>query len=175
MPSLRIFALSTLLFYLTLGYPGHAHDLPAVEGPILLEVSGAITQTNSEDDKGRPSAALDLSMLERFGGVELRTKTPWSDDEALFEGISGPQFLELLGVRGQTAVALALNDYQVEIPVSDFREAGLLIAYKRNGAAMRVRDNGPLWIVFPFSQNETLLNRAYLSRSIWQLRRLEFR
>ena len=70
---------------------------------------------------------------------------------------------------------MALNDYQVEIPVSDFREAGLLIAYKRNGATMRIRDNGPLWIVFPFSQNEELLNRAYLARSIWQLRSLEFR
>ncbi|WP_119165396.1 molybdopterin-dependent oxidoreductase [Algihabitans albus] len=166
-----------LLICLTLGRPGVASDLPAPEGRVLLEVAGAITQTNAQDDEGQPLAVLDLALLERFGGVRLETETPWTDDLAVFEGIAGQQLIELLGIRGDTAVALAvaLNDYQVEIPISDFREAGLLIAYKRNGSPMRVRDNGPLWIVFPYSQIEETDNRAYLARSIWQLRRLEFR
>ena len=168
-------ALALLVICLTASDPSAAETLPSPEGPVLLEVTGAIAVTNAHDDQGQPLAALDLALLERFGGMRLETETPWTENRVVFEGIAGAQLIELLGVEAQTAVAVALNDYRVDIPVSDFREADLLIAYKRDGDVMRVRDKGPLWIVFPFSEDSRYSSNDYLARSVWQLHRLDFR
>lgn len=175
LPMHGFIALALLVICLTASDRSAAETLPAPEGPVLLEVTGAIAVTNARDDRGRPLAALDLALLERFGGTSLETETPWTQNRVVFEGIAGAQLIELLGVEAQTAVAVALNDYRVDIPVSDFREADLLIAYRRDGEVMRVRDKGPLWIVFPFSEDRKYSSNEYLARSVWQLHRLDFR
>lgn len=147
-----------------------AEGLPSPEGRIVLEVDGRIGNTNRGD-----AAVFDLALLERFGGHTFATETAWSEDEVLFEGISGPQLLAAVAAEGESVRAVALNDYSVEIPVSDFREAGLLIAYKRNGAPMSVRDKGPLWIVFPYAEVPEDERSKYEARSVWQLKSLTFR
>ena len=175
LPLPRFAALAVLLVCLLVSDRSLAETLPAPEGPVLLEVTGAISKGNARDDQGRPLAELDLALLERFGGTLLETETPWTQGPVVFEGIAGAQLIDLLGVEGQTAAAVALNDYRVDIPVSDFRDAELLIAYRRDGEAMRVRDKGPLWIVFPFSDDAKYGSNDYLARSVWQLHRLDFR
>ncbi|CAE7857227.1 unnamed protein product, partial [Symbiodinium necroappetens] len=160
----RRVASAALLLGLCIGGWQPAVALPPAEGAVLLEVTGTIGATNGSTATGEPAAKLDLSLLERFGGTVLTTDTPWTEAPVTFEGMSGAQLLALLEVTGQSATAIALNDYRVEIPVSDFREAGLLIAYKRDGKSMPVRENGPLWIVFPYSQRADLNTNAYQAR-----------
>jgi hypothetical protein len=145
--------------------------LDPAEGPVVLEVSGAIAESNRPDG----TAVFDMALLERHGGRVLRTETPWTEGMAEFEGIDGRVLAELLGAEGETVVARALNDYQVEIPLSDFAEGRLMIAYRMNGETMSVRDKGPLWVIYPFSEDETYLSVTYQTRSIWQLRHLEVR
>ncbi len=150
---------------------GRAEPLPEPHGPVVLTVDGRISNTNRDG-----AADFDIALLKRFGGATMTTETPWADGQITFEGISGPQLLELLGAQGEAVTAVALNDYQVEIPIADFRKPDLLlIAYLRDGEAMSVRDKGPLWIVFPFSARPDLDPVTYQSRSIWQLRSLTFR
>ena len=71
-----------------------------------------------------------------------------------------------------TLKAVAVNDYAVEIPVTDAVEGGPIIAWERNGSTMSVRDKGPLWLVYPFDSVPAYQSEVIYSRSIWQLDRI---
>ena len=59
---------------------------------------------------------------------------------------------------GRRVSVVALNDYASEIPVEDFSKYKVILALKRNGEYMPVRDKGPLFIVYPY--DATLNSRA---------------
>ena len=90
-----------------------------------------------------------------------------------FQGVSLHLITDLLGVEDGTLLATALNDYSVEIPVSDAVAGGPIIAYARDGVEMSVRDKGPLWIIYPFDSDPRYQTAVVLSRSIWQLDRID--
>ena len=69
--------------------------------------------------------------------------------------------------------AIAVNNYSVPIPVADAVEGGPLLAFEINGAAMSIRDKGPLWIVYPYDSKTDYQSETIYSRSIWQLNRLQ--
>ena len=156
---------------LTLGPAAHAEtSLAAPTGPVLLEVGGSIRLTN-----GAGNARLDRGMLNALPQAGFETSSPWTDKPARFDGIAGSTLVEALGAYGREVVAVALNDYRVTIPFADFAPGGLLIASQVDGQAIPVRARGPLWIVYPFDQRPAFRSELFYSRSIWQLRRLEFR
>ena len=47
-----------------------------------------------------------------------------------------------------------------------------LMALKMNGEYMRVRDKGPLFIVYPYDSSTELQNQIYYSRSAWQVSKI---
>ena len=71
-----------------------------------------------------------------------------------------------------TITATAINDYAVEIPMSDAVEGGPIIAYHTNGEEMSRRDKGPLWVVYPYDSDIAYQTELVYSRSIWQLDRI---
>ncbi|WP_227711802.1 molybdopterin-dependent oxidoreductase [Sneathiella sp. P13V-1] len=137
----------------------------------MLKVSGAISVTNSADKK----AHFDLKMLEGFPKTTIKTETPWLDGETVFEGVLLREIVNFVKGNGTQIKAVALNDYAVDIPFEDFQKYDVIVAYKSNGKYMSIRDKGPLWIIYPWSQNEELKVETYHSRSIWQLSELEIR
>ena len=68
--------------------------------------------------------------------------------------------------------ARALNDYSTDIPVEDFRKYEVLLALKRDGAYMPVKDKGPLFIVYPYDSDPELKHQRFYSRSAWQVARM---
>jgi hypothetical protein len=147
-----------------------AQTLGAPSGEVLLTVSGDIAVTNGEG-----TAVFDRAMLEALPVVEFTTTTTWTDGPQTFTGVELHDLLERLGVEGGTLRAFAVNDYAVDIPVEDAVEGGPIVAYLWNGAAMSVRDKGPLWIVYPYDSNRDYRSEVIYSRSIWQLERMEVR
>jgi hypothetical protein len=144
-----------------------ASGLATPGGEVILTISGKISVTN------RPGAAVfDRDMLEALGMSSFTTTTPWYDGPVTFEGVPMTRLMQAVGAAGETVTALALNDYATELPVSDFSRYGVLLALKRNGAYMPVRDKGPLFIVYPFDSHPELKSRRYYSRSAWQLAQL---
>ena len=98
----------------------------------------------------RPGDRLqEISLSEALGVSRTRTSTAWTSGKQDFEGVSLKVLLERVGAFGDRIEAIALNDYKVEIPVSDFSRWPVILAYRANGALLRVRDKGPLWIVYP--------------------------
>jgi len=144
--------------------------LPAPAGEVILTVSGDITNMNQGD-----TAAFDLEILESLPSTTFTTTTIWTEGGQEFTGVELGDLLAAIGAEGGTLVAVAVNDYQIEIPVSDAVENGPIVAYLRNGEPMSVRDKGPLWVVYPFDDNADYRTEVIYSRSIWQLERIEVR
>ena len=78
----------------------------------------------------------------------------------------------MLEVGGQRLIAVALNDYRCEIPAEDARQFDVVLARLQDGEPMRVRDKGPLFIVYPYDTDARLRSDRYYARSAWQLRSL---
>jgi len=151
--------------------PGRAAAFPAApEGRPILTVSGGIGVTNAEGE-----ARFDRDMLEQLGTTGFETSTPWYTGLVRFDGVPMRRLMEAVGARGERASAVALNDYSTEIPVADFFRYDVLLALKRDGQYMPVRDKGPLFIVYPFDSNPELQHQRFYSRSVWQLARLVIR
>jgi hypothetical protein len=139
------------------------------EKPILT-VSGKIAVTNKDG-----VAQFDRAMLESIGMVSFTTSTPWYKEQVSFEGVPLAKIMQTVGADGERLVAVALNDYSAELPMEDVAKYNVILALKRNGEYMPVRDKGPLFIVYPFDSNPDLKNQKFYSRSVWQLARIEVR
>lgn len=148
--------------------PLAAEDLPAPTGEILLTVTGEIQAKNQGD-----TAVFDAEMLKALGEVSFETSTPWTDGIQTFTGVSLHRLMEELGVTEGTLKATAVNDYAIDIPVSDAVDGGPILAYLQNGEPMSVREKGPLWVVYPYDLKTEYQTEVTFSRSIWQLVRLD--
>ncbi|MFM8678436.1 MAG: molybdopterin-dependent oxidoreductase [Alphaproteobacteria bacterium] len=120
-------------------------------------------------------ARFDMAMLEAIGVARVRTTTAWTTGRQEFEGVPLKALLERVGAFGDRIEAVALNDYKVEIPVSDFARWPVILAWRQNGELMRVRDKGPLWIVYPQDDFPALANKEMQGRWAWQLKEIRVR
>ena len=148
--------------------PAGAQDLGLPQGEVILTVSGAIGTTNADD-----SAQFDLEMLKGLDSTIIETTTIWTEGTKTFQGVTLADLVVLLGVQGTTLRATAINDYAVEIPLSDAVEGGPIVAYLLDGETMSVREKGPLWVIYPYDSDSAYRTEVIYSRSIWQLDRLE--
>ncbi|TAG09756.1 MAG: oxidoreductase, partial [Rhodobacterales bacterium] len=94
--------------------PVVADALPVPTGEIVLTVTGDIQVKNQGD-----SAVFDAEMLKALGEVTYDTSTPWTDGVQSFTGVSLHRLMEVLGVTEGSLKATAINDYAIDIPVSD--------------------------------------------------------
>ncbi|NMM45566.1 oxidoreductase [Rhodospirillaceae bacterium KN72] len=134
-------------------------------GDVLLTVGGAIDRTTDGE-----WALFDMAMLEHLPKTVVRTTTPWTEGEQVFEGVLFRDLAAFLGASGSQVQALALNDYLIEIPTSDFEQDEVIIAYLQNGQEMSVRDKGPLWVIYP----DSIENPHAQARMVWQLVKVIF-
>ena len=160
-------ALIGLLLTLLAGVPAGAAELPAPAGPVLLTIDGAIGKTTNGS-----AALLDRETLESLGKDKLSTVNPFLQGMHEFEGVPFSRVLDYVGADGRMIAAMALDGYVVDIPVEDLRKFPVILALRRNGANMGVRDKGPIWVVYPLSQYPDLAAPVYSGRMIWQLERI---
>lgn len=148
---------------------GAAHaTLEPPAGPPVLTLSGRIGLTN------RPgAAAFDQAMLERLPQTTVQTLTPWYPQSRRFTGPLLRDLLAAVGAQGRQLRLLALNDYQVEIPLEDAQRFDVVVTRLLDGKPMTVREKGPLFIMYPFDDVPALRNSVYYSRCVWQLQRIE--
>lgn len=118
------------------------------------------------------SVTYDRAALEALGSESFETTTIWTEGLQTFTGVPLTALVGTLGIDGEALKATAINDYAVEIPLSDAVEDGPIIAYEMNGEPMSVRDKGPLWVVYPYDSNPDYRSEVIYSRSIWQLDRI---
>ena len=160
-----------LTLTVTIGDPVLADaPLPQPTGRVVLTVTGAINHTNAD---GR--AEFDRTMLRDLGTASLTTSTAWTDGTPEFAGVLARDVLRAVGARGTVVTATALNDYSIDIPISDVETYRVLFALTMNGVELTVRDKGPIWIVYPRDDHGELQNPTSDEKWIWQLSRLDIR
>jgi hypothetical protein len=140
---------------------------PSGAGKPILTVSGKISSGTIDN-----MLQFDRDALEALGTVTIETNTPWYKGAQKFEGVPLDKLMQKVGASGEKVVAVALNDYSSEIPIEDFAKYNVILALKRDGEYMPVRDKGPLFIVYPYDSNAELRSQKFYSRSVWQGARL---
>jgi hypothetical protein len=119
---------------------------------------------------GGTSRAFDRSGLEALGTTTLEEVTPWYEGRRRFDGVSLTRVLAEAGASKVKAVHLhALNDYAVDLPMAEVKRYQPILALKRDGTYMTVREKGPLFLVFPFDEHPEIRTPWYYSRAIWQV------
>ena len=147
---LRILAfLAVIILTSSLGTAARA------EGVILTVTIGGETKT------------YDRQALESLGLETIKTATIWTEGVQEFQGVPLYLLTDAIGAETGTLLATAINDYTVEIPLSDATEGGPILAMRMNGEIMSLRDKGPLWVIYPYDQNAAYRSEVTYSRSIW--------
>ena len=152
-----------IIFTAVLLSPANADDVVTTKTDIILTVSS-----------GMDVLTLDRSDLSKLTVTSFDTSTIWTDGIHTFTGLSVKTLIDLIGVTNGMLRATAINNYAIEIPVSDAVTEGPIIAYLMDDKEMSVRDKGPLWVVYPYDSNPDYRSEVVYSRSIWQLDRIEF-
>lgn len=130
----------------------------------LLEVTGEIAGDTVE---------LNREALRALPTTTLSTSTVVTDGTHRFTGFLMRDLLDRLDAEGEQVVATALNDYVVEIPIEDFYDFDVIVAYSMDGTVLDRSGKGPLWIVYPRDDYETLQDIRYDYRWVWQLHHLD--
>lgn len=118
---------------------------------------------------------LSLDDLRGLGETELRTGNDFVDGERRFRGPLVRDVLHHAGAENTTLVRLtAANDYQVEIAAEEFMQYEVILALSMDGVPLSMRDKGPIWVIYPISENAELQDPVYNNRLIWQLVKLEY-
>lgn len=164
--SVYAFGLS-LIFTIGFCATATAKYLMPPKGDVILTVSGDISSKNVEE-----TLQFDLDALINLDQTTFETTTIWTEGKHTFQGVSLDVFVALIGAENATLFATAINDYTVEIPSTEAKSDGPIIAYFMDGKPMSIREKGPLWIVFPYNSKADYRTEVVYSRSIWQLDRI---
>jgi hypothetical protein len=147
-------------------------ELAAPQGRAILEISGQIGVGNAEDANGNPVAIFDFDGLTQLPQISVEMTTEWTEGLQVFEGVLLRDVLRLVDASGESIRAIALNDYEATIPMSDADTYDVLLALRQNGKLMRVRDKGPIWIIYPASQPDAHVANPHNLKMVWQLAKL---
>lgn len=131
----------------------------------MLQIGGAIHAPD-----GARFIELDSAALRALPQQTVTTHTPWHDGVVTFSGPRLWDLLEPLKPAGKTLHLTALNDYSVDIPLSDLQRYQPVLAWQLNGKALSVRNKGPLFLIYPFDTYPELHNPLYYGRAIWQIK-----
>jgi hypothetical protein len=147
-----------------------AAALDAPSGTVILTIAGDVAEKNVDD-----TVQVDLAQLTAMEPVTIETSTIWTEGKQTFTGVLLKTLMERIGAHGTVIAASALNDYTVEIPMSDAVDGGPILAYALNGTQLSVRDKGPLWVVYPYDASAAYQSEVIYARSIWQVSRMEIK
>ncbi|AKI01808.1 hypothetical protein IMCC20628_03115 [Hoeflea sp. IMCC20628] len=148
-----------------------------VTGLVLLGAAGvAQAEATILEVTGRIAGGgvkLDRAALEALPPAALVTSTVVTDGQHHFTGFLMRDLLNHLDAKGDSVTAVALNDYAVEIPISDFYEYDVIVAFDMDGQPLTRDDKGPLWIVYPRDDHQALQDIRFDYRWVWQLQLLD--
>lgn len=145
----------------------HAHPLPVPEGKVMLTVEGDVSRTN-----GDGVARFDRDMLQALPQGTTVTHTPWTAGASHFKGPLLGAIYDAVGARGDSLHVVALNDFAADVPLTEAKEYGVILAMQRDGEPMPVREYGPLFVLYPFDDHPELQTEEVRFRSVWQVARI---
>lgn len=160
-----LFASFSLTGLMVFGVP--AQPLPKPQGPVLLTVSGKIGQRNVGD-----SAQFDAAMLDALPVSKITTTSPSRGKASTYSGPTLKSILDSVKAQGNRFLLKAADRYEMDIPIEDITLFDPVIARRVDGQEMKIRDRGPLLLIYPFDRYSKLQNNIYYGRAVWQLQHI---
>ncbi|MGL4907233.1 MAG: hypothetical protein ACRC6N_08200 [Plesiomonas sp.] len=156
-----------LTFLALLGcFSSYAHS--AVTTPAAPEKSGktVLTLTN-----GRTAPLmLSIEQLNALPQHDITTSTPWHTQARTFSGPSLTDVLALGDIESDRIEIGSINGYQITLSSAELAPYDPILATHVDGEEMRIRDNGPIWLILPLDQYPSLHNSAFYAQMAWQIR-----
>jgi hypothetical protein len=143
--------------------------IPAPSQDIVLTVTGKIGTTNAGS-----TIVMDVPTLESVGLVDYKVHDPFEDKDVTYEGPLMSDLLALWKVPSDATNlhVVALNDYVVDVPISDIRQWPVVFAMKEDGTYMPVSTHGPAMLVYPYNDFQ-FDHTVYNDRWAWQIKSIE--
>ena len=157
-------------------------DTPCIAGQTVQTSEGSSTPSDVHSNEvlitlvGRDGTTTELSEAAYFALPQyaIATENEYLEGMNCYQGPLGRDVVALLGLMPDDTITLtAMNDYQVEIPYAHLAEYDVIFATAVNGERLSLRDKGPIWVVYPQSDNAILQDTVYGTYMIWQLIRVE--
>ena len=161
----RFMQLVALVTLALMTVSGIAAGLGQPTGPVILTIQGNIKLTNQGS-----RAVFDRHMIEQLSLTQVTTSTPWTDGVSTFEGPLLRGLIDYVGGVGKKISMVALNDYSASMPMEDMRKYDIVLAMKKDGKTLSVRDKGPFFVIYPFDHFPELNNELIHNRSVWQIK-----
>ena len=137
----------------------------APQGPVILKVTGNVDPAEPVDGE----VSFDLAMIQALPQHEIVTGNPWVDKPHKYVGPKLADVLTAVGGTGKIITLTALNSFQIRISWDKVKQFDPILAWQDDGATMRVRDKGPLWLILPLDQYPELKRSEFTDMMIWQL------
>lgn len=163
---LVVAAMAVVFQLLASGVAG-ACTLPQPVGEALLVIDGMINACNDGLE-----VHLDAAMVEALPHRQIKTENPWDHGPSTYEGVLLRDLMKYVQADGSVATFSALNDYRADLSIADMNKYDVILAYKRDGVDLPVRDKGPFFVVFPFTDVPELATEARYAQSVWQVNRI---
>ncbi len=143
--------------------------IPAPTGDVILTVTGKIGTTNSNG-----AIKMDLATIESVGLVDYKVLDPFQKKDTVFRGPLMGNLLDLWQVAKDATKlhVVALNDYVVDVPMSEVRKYPVVFALQQDGQYMPVSTRGPAMLVFPYNDfqfDQTVFNDYWA----WQIKTID--
>jgi len=124
----------------------------------------------------RVEQAFTLADLDALPQTQITTANEFADGKNIYSGPLARDFIALAGETDVDNVTItAINDYIIEIPLSDFLTYDVVLTTRMNGTLLSRRDKGPIWIMYPMDDNPELRNPIINARLVWQTKSMELK
>ena len=150
---------------------GPSETIPAPSGEEVLAISGLIAAKNGGD-----ALNFDIPTLERLGLVEYSVHDPWLKESFTYTGVLMSDLLNYAGIfhTAESVHVVALDDYQVDIPIADIKKWPILLATRVNGEYMSVDNYGPTRVIYPYGSH-SIDPTSHNDLWIWSVKSMEVR
>ncbi|WP_168790821.1 molybdopterin-dependent oxidoreductase [Paraburkholderia aromaticivorans] len=136
---------------------------------LSLDVQGKIGKTTDAAHKTYHFTEAQLLALPVHS---ITTSTTWTP-RSTFTGPLLADILKTVGANGSQVEIHTLDDYTYTIPVSDSNRYGVVVAYSMNGRRLKIRDFGPLFLIYPRDAfPDELTGASGDSKFVWQIKAL---
>jgi hypothetical protein len=146
----------------------------ALQAIPAVQAEQAVYTVTGNINGGAP-LTFGLDDIANIGETEIKTSIfVMGDAQHTVKGVLMRDLMRHVGGKGQNAKIAALDGYTMDVPVEDFLKYDVVLATEIDGKKLTVRDKGPAWLIYPASANPELKDTIYESRSVWQIKTIEF-
>jgi hypothetical protein len=134
----------------------------------------AAAQTALTLQNGAEILELTMEQIQALKQHTIVTANEFTNGPVSYTGPLARDVLEQLALDSVDTVRFtAANDYYIDVPTEELHRYDVVLALEADGQRLSRRDKGPLWLMYPISDNPELAGPVYNARLIWQVVRVE--